>query len=53
MVCAMGVRVRPALRIVPVMHESTEHDGVTRIDIAPDADVRPGNPYEEPLEADQ
>lgn len=28
--------------------EVTEHDGVTRIDIAPDAAVRPGNPYEEP-----
>jgi hypothetical protein len=26
--------------------EVSEHDGVTRIDIAPDADVRPGNPYE-------
>ena len=30
--------------------EVTEHDGVTRIDIAPDAEVRPGNPYEEPAE---
>lgn len=30
--------------------EVTEHDGVTRIDIAPDAAVRPGNPYEEPGE---
>lgn len=29
----------------------TEHDGVTRIDILPDADVRPGNPFEEPGEA--
>ena len=26
----------------------SEHDGVTRIDIAADAPVRPGNPYEEP-----
>ena len=26
----------------------TEHNGVTRIDVAPDADVRPGNPYEDP-----
>ena len=31
--------------------EVTEHDGVTRIDIAPDAAVRPGNPYEEPHES--
>ncbi len=30
--------------------EVTEHDGVTRIDIASDASVRPGNPYEEPAE---
>lgn len=30
--------------------EVSEHDGVTRIDIAPDADVRPGNPFEEPQE---
>jgi hypothetical protein len=30
----------------------TEHNDVTRIDIAPDADVRPGNPYVEPEEAD-
>ncbi|BDV29603.1 hypothetical protein [Microbacterium terricola] len=28
--------------------EVSEHDGVTRIDIAPDAEVRPGNPYAEP-----
>lgn len=28
----------------------SKHDGVTRIDIAPDADVRPGNPYETPGE---
>lgn len=28
----------------------SEHDGVTRIDIAPDAAVRPGNPHEEPDE---
>ena len=28
--------------------EVTEHDGVKRIDIAPDAAVRPGNPYAEP-----
>ena len=33
--------------------EVTEHDGVTRIDIAPDAAMRPGNPYEEPGEADR
>jgi len=26
--------------------EVSEHDGVTRIDIAPDTPVRPGNPYE-------
>lgn len=26
----------------------SEHDGVTRIDIDPDAPVRPGNPEEEP-----
>ena len=31
--------------------EVTEHDGVKRIDIAPDAAVRPGNPYEEPGDA--
>ena len=31
--------------------EVTEHDGVTRIDIAPDAAVRPGNPYDEPGES--
>lgn len=31
--------------------EVTEHDGVTRIDIAPDAAVRPGNPYEEPADS--
>lgn len=31
--------------------EVTEHDGVRRIDIAPDAAVRPGNPYEEPQES--
>jgi hypothetical protein len=31
--------------------EVTEHDGVTRIDIAPDAAVRPGNPYEQPGES--
>jgi len=31
--------------------EVTEHDGNTRIDIAPDAAVRPGNPYDEPGEA--
>jgi len=30
--------------------EVSEHDGVTRIDIVPDADVRPGNPYETPGE---
>lgn len=28
----------------------TEHDGITRVDILPDADVRPGNPYAEPGE---
>ncbi len=28
--------------------EVSEHDGNTRIDIAPDAAVRPGNPYAEP-----
>ena len=28
--------------------EVTEHDGVTRIDIAADAAVRPGNPYDDP-----
>ena len=28
--------------------EVSEHDGNTRIDIASDAAVRPGNPYEEP-----
>jgi hypothetical protein len=33
--------------------EVTEHDGVTRIDIAPDAAVRPGNPYENPTEGDR
>lgn len=32
--------------------EVSEHDGVTRIDIADDAEVRPGNPYE-PVEEDQ
>ena len=26
----------------------THRDGVTRIDIRDDADVRPGNPYEDP-----
>lgn len=31
--------------------EVTTHDGVTRIDIAEDAQVRPGNPYEEPDES--
>ena len=31
--------------------EVTQHDGVTRIDIAPDAAVRPGNPYAEPGES--
>jgi hypothetical protein len=31
--------------------EVSEHDGVTRIDISPDAAVRPGNPYEEHDEA--
>ncbi len=30
--------------------EVSEHDGVTRIDISPDAEVRPGNPYDEPSE---
>lgn len=29
----------------------SEHDGNTRIDIAADAQVRPGNPYEEPSES--
>lgn len=33
--------------------EVTEHDGVTRIDIAPDAPVRPGNPLETPAESDE
>lgn len=28
----------------------TEHDGVTRIDIRDDAQVRPGNPEETPAE---
>ena len=28
--------------------EVSEHDGNTRIDIAPNAAVRPGNPFEEP-----
>lgn len=28
----------------------SEHDGVKRIDIAEDADVRPGDPTEEPEE---
>ena len=32
--------------------EVSQHDGVTRIDIADDAQVRPGNPYE-PVEDDQ
>ncbi len=27
--------------------EVSKHDGVTRIDIAPDAEVRPGNPYDQ------
>jgi hypothetical protein len=31
--------------------EVTEHDGVTRIDIAEDASVRPGNPYDDPENA--
>jgi hypothetical protein len=26
--------------------EVSRHDGLTRIDIAPSAEVRPGNPYE-------
>jgi hypothetical protein len=30
--------------------EVSEHNGNTRIDIAPDAAVRPGNPYEQPGE---
>jgi len=32
--------------------EVSRHDGITRIDIAPDAEVRPGNPYE-PVEDDR
>lgn len=32
--------------------EVSEHDGITRIDIAPDAKVRPGNPYD-PVDEDQ
>ena len=32
--------------------EVSEHDGVTRIDIAADAPVRPGNPYEQ-VESDR
>jgi hypothetical protein len=28
--------------------EVSEHDGVTRIDIAANAQVRPGDPYQEP-----
>ena len=30
--------------------EVTTHDGVKRIDILPDAQVRPGNPYEKPTD---
>lgn len=30
--------------------EVSQHDGITRVDIAPDAPVRPGNPYEAPSE---
>ena len=33
--------------------EVTEHDGVTRIDLAPDAPVRQGNPLETPAEPDE
>lgn len=33
--------------------EISEHDGITRIDIAPDAPVRPGNPYDETTGRDQ
>ncbi|WP_141929930.1 hypothetical protein [Microbacterium sp. SLBN-146] len=33
--------------------EVSEHDGVTRIDIAADAPVRPGNPYDAPTEGDR
>lgn len=33
--------------------EISEHDGVTRIDIAPDAPVRPGNPYESIVEGEE
>jgi len=32
--------------------EVSEHDGITRIVIAPDAQVRPGNPYE-PVQDDR
>ena len=32
--------------------EVSEHNGITRIDIAPDAKVRPGNPYE-PVQDDR
>ena len=32
--------------------EVSEHDGITRIDIAPDAELRPGNPYE-PVQDDR
>jgi hypothetical protein len=32
--------------------EVSEHHGVTRVDIAADAEVRPGNPYE-PVEDDR
>jgi hypothetical protein len=31
--------------------EVTEHDGVRRIDIAPEATVRPGNPFETPADS--